>query len=174
MNFVTVLFAQCCAIVHAWRCGKFLRVVKKTVGHGNFLIWLEKNFSGSERTARNYMRLAKIYREPPNNPEITIRDAVESIVGYVAKTKKFDPNDILYYQLLRELLRLLSKDWKPREIQQFKSLISYDPRLQDILMKTMKSARVLLQEIRGEKTMPMRFEEARQRLHRQIWANYQT
>jgi Protein of unknown function (DUF3102) len=47
------------ALASAIECGKILRRIKATVGHGVFLPWLEANFEGSVRTAQAYMRVAR-------------------------------------------------------------------------------------------------------------------
>ena len=46
-------------LAHAVRAGELLAEAKAVVGHGGWLPWLETNFTGSERTARNYMRVAR-------------------------------------------------------------------------------------------------------------------
>lgn len=46
------------AVMHALTCGAVLVEAKRRVGHGNWLPWLEANFAGSERTARNFMSVA--------------------------------------------------------------------------------------------------------------------
>ena len=51
------------ALVAAWRAGQLLAAEKKrvrrTMGGGAWLLWLERNFRGTRRTASNYMRLAE-------------------------------------------------------------------------------------------------------------------
>ncbi len=46
------------AIEHALKAGRLLAQAKAKCSHGNWLDWLAGNFSGSARTARNYMSLA--------------------------------------------------------------------------------------------------------------------
>jgi hypothetical protein len=49
------------ALAAAWRAGQLLLTEKRRVRRmmgGAWLLWLEQNFRGSERTAQNYMRLA--------------------------------------------------------------------------------------------------------------------
>ena len=46
------------AVKHAVEAGELLLKVKEAVGHGNFTKWIEKNFEGSPRQARRYMKLA--------------------------------------------------------------------------------------------------------------------
>ena len=46
-------------IQHAIRCGELLLEMKGRVGHGNWLTWVQEHFQASERTARNYMEIAK-------------------------------------------------------------------------------------------------------------------
>ncbi len=51
------------ALVAAWKAGQLLAVEKRHVRHsmgaGAWLLWLERYFSGSPRTAQRYMLLAK-------------------------------------------------------------------------------------------------------------------
>ena len=50
------------AMVSAWKAGQLLNVekrhVRRTMGPGAWLLWLERHFAGTPRTAQNYMRLA--------------------------------------------------------------------------------------------------------------------
>ena len=50
------------ALVAAWKAGQLLvtekRNVRRTMGPGAWLLWLERHFAGTPRTAQNYMRLA--------------------------------------------------------------------------------------------------------------------
>lgn len=50
------------AVQHAIKCGALLIEQKKACGHGKFLAWVKANCDFSERTARDYMRVA----ESPN------------------------------------------------------------------------------------------------------------
>jgi hypothetical protein len=51
------------ALAAAWQAGKLLNEEKKRVwmamGRGAWVLWLEKRFHGTPRTAQNYMRLAE-------------------------------------------------------------------------------------------------------------------
>ncbi|TWT75508.1 hypothetical protein Pla123a_30170 [Posidoniimonas polymericola] len=46
------------AIEHAMRAGELLAQAKGQLEHGEWLSWLDSNFSGSRRTAQQWMRLA--------------------------------------------------------------------------------------------------------------------
>ena len=50
------------ALVAAWKAGQLLvaekRNVRRTMGPGAWLLWLERYFTGTPRTAQHYMRLA--------------------------------------------------------------------------------------------------------------------
>ena len=50
------------ALVAAWKAGQLLNVekrnVRRTMGPGAWLLWLERHFAGTPRTAQLYMRLA--------------------------------------------------------------------------------------------------------------------
>jgi hypothetical protein len=45
------------AIRHAMECGRLLVEMKAALPHGQWLPWVETNFTGSAKTATNYMRL---------------------------------------------------------------------------------------------------------------------
>jgi hypothetical protein len=62
------------AVRHAIRAGELLTEAKSQVKHGEWLPWLEANFPGSDRSARQYMRLARESARVADLP--TIRDAV--------------------------------------------------------------------------------------------------
>ncbi len=51
------------ALAAAWKAGALLieekRRVRRTMGPGAWLLWLEERFHGSDRTAQKYMRLAQ-------------------------------------------------------------------------------------------------------------------
>jgi hypothetical protein len=51
------------ALAAAWKAGRLLieekQRVRRTMGHGAWLLWLEQRFHGSDRTAQKYMRLAQ-------------------------------------------------------------------------------------------------------------------
>ena len=50
------------AVVAAWKAGQLLlaekRTVRRTMGPGAWILWLERYFAGTPRTAQHYMRLA--------------------------------------------------------------------------------------------------------------------
>lgn len=46
----------------AIRSGRALVAIKRALGHGKWLPWLEDNFPASVDTAENYMRLARTHR----------------------------------------------------------------------------------------------------------------
>lgn len=47
------------AVLLAIEAGRALIEVKKQVGHGNFMLWVEANLTFTERTAQRYIRLAE-------------------------------------------------------------------------------------------------------------------
>jgi hypothetical protein len=69
--------------------GLDLTHAKKMVGHGHFLPWLAYNFDMSERTAQNYMRVAK----------------------------KFGGNSAIFSDLPAQVVRLLSEPDTPEEVK---------------------------------------------------------
>jgi hypothetical protein len=58
------------SVAHAMRCGQLLIEAKAKAGHGNWLPWVRANLPFSERTARNYMRLARNRQRIADLPSI--------------------------------------------------------------------------------------------------------
>lgn len=65
------------AVIAAWQAGQLLLAEKKRVrrnmGGGGWLIWLEANFRGAARTAQRYMRLAKLVPDIAALPGLSLR-----------------------------------------------------------------------------------------------------
>jgi hypothetical protein len=68
-------------IQHAIRCGELLLEMKQRVGHGNWLAWVEEHFEASERTARNYMEIAKSAAVADLHNETTMRSALRALAS---------------------------------------------------------------------------------------------
>jgi hypothetical protein len=68
-------------IQHAIRCGELLLEMKQRVGHGNWLAWVEEHFEASERTARNYMEIAKSAAVADLHSETTMRSALRALAS---------------------------------------------------------------------------------------------
>jgi hypothetical protein len=65
------------AVEYARKCGEYLNRAKALLPHGGFQKWLEQNFKGSARTARDYRRLASNWQSIADSP-------MESIAGAIA------------------------------------------------------------------------------------------
>jgi len=69
------------ALQHALAAGRLLAEAKEKVEHGHFGDWLEENFTGSERHAQRYMKLAKSLPALSPNPtrvsDLTLRGALK-------------------------------------------------------------------------------------------------
>jgi hypothetical protein len=67
------------ALVAAWEAGRLLlaekKRVRRTMGGGAWLLWLEESFQGSRRTASNYMRLAAKVTDPSFLQGMSLRQA---------------------------------------------------------------------------------------------------
>jgi hypothetical protein len=64
---------------HAIRAGQALQGVKDQLAHGEWGPWLRANFEGSERTAQDYMRLARYPQRAADMEEPSIRQALKAI-----------------------------------------------------------------------------------------------
>jgi hypothetical protein len=68
-------------IQHAIRCGQLLLEMKQRVGHGNWLAWVQEHFEASERTARNYMEVAKSAAVADLQDDTTMRSALRTLAS---------------------------------------------------------------------------------------------
>ncbi len=81
-------------IQHAIRCGELLLEMKQRVGHGNWLAWVEEHFEASERTARNYMEIAKSAAVADLSDDTTMRSALRALASRSqSKAPKLEPKD---------------------------------------------------------------------------------
>jgi Protein of unknown function (DUF3102) len=81
-------------IKHAVRCGGLLLEMKRRVGHGNWLGWVEKNFEASERTARNYVEIAKSAAVADLADDTTMRSVLRALASPSrSKEPKAEPED---------------------------------------------------------------------------------
>jgi hypothetical protein len=70
------------ALEHARRAGTLLAEAKGKCGHGQWLPWLKENFDFSERTAQNYMKVAREWprlaeANPQRVADLSYREAVK-------------------------------------------------------------------------------------------------
>ncbi len=68
-------------IQHAILCGELLLEMKRRVGHGNWLAWVGEHFEASERTARNYMEIAKSAAVADLSDDTTMRSALRALAS---------------------------------------------------------------------------------------------
>ena len=78
---------------HARAAGALLLEAKDSCKHGEWLDWLAVNFEGSEKTAQNYMRIARRWEyivaaaKPQHVADLTVREALHlARYGYSRKT----------------------------------------------------------------------------------------
>lgn len=71
------------ALETARKAGELLVEAKRQLGHGRFLPWLGENFDGSERTAQQYMRIARNWKGlseiRSSVADLSIRDAIATL-----------------------------------------------------------------------------------------------
>ena len=72
--------SRCCDAVYgalraAWQAGHLLLKQKRKIVHGNWELWLERNFEGKVRTAQRYMLLAKSVPDILQLRGLTLRQA---------------------------------------------------------------------------------------------------
>ena len=79
------------ALMAAWHAGALLiaekQRVRRTMGAGAWLIWLESNFRGTPRTAQRYMRLARSVSDPGFVQGLSLRQAYERL-GIATEPKR--------------------------------------------------------------------------------------
>ena len=71
------------ALAHAIRAGELLIQAKAQVEHGEWLLWLEKEFPGDRSTAANYMRMA----DPANVERVLHLGSVREALAAIAEAK---------------------------------------------------------------------------------------
>ena len=71
------------ALVAAWKAGQLLvaekRSVRRTMGPGAWILWLERYFTGTPRTAQHYMRLANTVADVSFLQGMSLRQAYFSL-----------------------------------------------------------------------------------------------
>ncbi len=79
------------ALMAAWHAGALLiaekQRVRRKMGAGAWLIWLESNFRGTPRTAQRYMRLARSVADPGFVQGLSLRQAYERL-GIATEPKR--------------------------------------------------------------------------------------
>lgn len=76
------------AVDRGIRCGEMLAGVKASLGHGEWLPWLEENFQGTTRTAQTYMRLAANKAELEAKCEARSHLSIREATRVIAPTAK--------------------------------------------------------------------------------------
>ncbi len=69
------------AIGEAFEAGRLLIEAKSRLAHGEWLPWLKSNCACSERSARNYMKLAEAKDQIGNAADLSIRKALQLLEG---------------------------------------------------------------------------------------------
>lgn len=115
-------------LICALHCGEALLEIKRLLGHGQWIPWLEKNFDGSVRTAEVYMGIAKHWGDSrvsemkKKNIEInTIKDFYDAILGKeeTIPINKQDKEHIIYERYRKLLIKEFTNEvnrlgrWKP-------------------------------------------------------------
>ena len=81
------------ALAAAWRAGRLLLEeksrVRRQMGRGGWLLWLEANFSGSPRTAQRYMKLAKQVADLAFVRGLSLRQAYARL-GIATEPKRYE------------------------------------------------------------------------------------
>lgn len=111
------------ALECAWRAGQLLLAEKKrvmrTMGGGAWLLWIERNFEGSERTAHRYMRLAASVSDPAFMQGLSLRQAYLRLgIATEPKSRAETVTVALlpdYIRLARRLLRVLRAESRKRD-----------------------------------------------------------
>jgi CBS domain-containing protein len=106
------------AVGHAIRAGELLTEAKAQVEHGEWLPWLEANFPGSERTARNYMRLGRESATVADLP--TVREALAVVTApRVEEVPKVEETTVDETEPLEEVARrMVSEKNRGREVSE--------------------------------------------------------
>ena len=80
------------ALTHALNAGELLAQAKAQCQHGQWSQWLADNFSGSDRTARAYMRIASHREEIEAKRQTTADLTLERALNYIAPRQRKEPD----------------------------------------------------------------------------------
>ena len=80
------------ALTHALNAGELLTQAKAQCQHGQWSQWLADNFSGSDRTARAYMRIASHREEIESKRQTTADLTLERALHYIAPRQQKEPD----------------------------------------------------------------------------------
>ena len=88
------------ALENARAAGKLLLEAKDTCKHGEWLLWIAANFVGSEKTAHNYMRVARRWPQimatakAQRVADLSLREALRlARYGYARKPYRNDGSE---------------------------------------------------------------------------------
>ena len=81
------------AVAHAMEAGRMLEEAKAGVGHGEWGGWLEKNFQGSDRTARVYMRVYSHREELEAKRQSSANLSLDGALKAIAAPKEEEPEE---------------------------------------------------------------------------------
>lgn len=98
------------ALSSAWHAGRLLlaekKRVRRTMGGGAWLLWLQENFHGSPRTAQRYMRLAQSISDVAFLQGMSLRQAYDRLgIATEPKSRK----DAAQLQMLPDHIRLAQR-----------------------------------------------------------------
>ena len=98
-------------VAQAIELGDKLIEAKSLVLHGQWSLWLRENFPGSERTAQNYMRLARAKPQTADLP--TVRDALALLARSKAKPADSQKHPVLVEldKAVEEHLKAIEDGW---------------------------------------------------------------
>ena len=80
------------ALDHAMRCGELLIEAKQQCHHGEWSLWLADSFTGSDSTARAYMRIGRNREAIEAKRQATADLTLERALQYIAPRREAAPN----------------------------------------------------------------------------------
>lgn len=120
------------ALVHAINAGEMLSEVKASLPHGAFGAWLKENFTGSDRTARAYMRVYAHREELEANRQSSATLSLGGALKALAppKEEEAEPPEApeggeeLDVSLVRSLQEDLLRFWSDQEREAFERILA--------------------------------------------------
>jgi len=111
------------ALAAAWQAGQLLlaekKRVRRTMGPGAWMLWLEQNFRGAKRTAQKYMQLAHSVPDAAVLEGMSLRQAYLHLgIATEPKSRADSPHvDALppHVRLAHKLLAVLEKSPPPEQ-----------------------------------------------------------
>lgn len=105
------------ALAHARRCGEPLNEARELCAHGEWGAWLAENFAGSDRTARQYMMIARRWPELQANRHGRAEMTLTQARDLLAEPREPAAPSVMRADEARELTRRINAQLADPEVR---------------------------------------------------------